>query len=69
MIRQSNILNIVARFSDHASKLGVSAQDLYTALLADAEDQPPNWNLQGRQADVWKEKGTFILSLLSLLSC
>ncbi|KAJ7917216.1 glycosyl hydrolase family 92-domain-containing protein [Mycena leptocephala] len=45
------------KFSDHASKLGVSAQDLYTALLADAEDQPPNWNLQGRQADVWKEKG------------
>ncbi|KAJ6582482.1 glycoside hydrolase family 92 protein [Mycena vulgaris] len=46
------------KFSDHASKLGVSAKDLYTALLADAEDQPPNWNLQGRQADVWKEKDT-----------
>ncbi|KAJ7135659.1 glycoside hydrolase family 92 protein [Mycena epipterygia] len=35
-----------------------SANDLYTALLADAEDQPVNWNLQGRQADVWKEKDT-----------
>ncbi|KAJ6613163.1 glycoside hydrolase family 92 protein [Mycena sp. CBHHK59/15] len=46
------------KFSDHASKLGISANDLYTALLADAEDQPPNWNLQGRQADVWKEKDT-----------
>ncbi|KAG9227041.1 hypothetical protein CCMSSC00406_0010003 [Pleurotus cornucopiae] len=42
------------KFSDHAAALNVSATDLYTALLADAEMQPPNWNLQGRQADVWK---------------
>ncbi|KAL4261951.1 Peptide-N(4)-(N-acetyl-beta-glucosaminyl)asparagine amidase [Pleurotus pulmonarius] len=42
------------KFSDHAAALNVSATDLYTALLADAETQPPNWNLQGRQADVWK---------------
>ncbi|KAJ7214338.1 glycosyl hydrolase family 92-domain-containing protein [Mycena pura] len=46
-----------AKYSVHAASLGVSANDLYTALLADAEDQPPNWNIQGRQADVWKEKG------------
>ncbi|KAJ8488173.1 hypothetical protein ONZ45_g14058 [Pleurotus djamor] len=42
------------KFSEHAAALNVSASDLYTALLADAELQPPNWNLQGRQADVWK---------------
>ena len=30
---------------------------MYNALLADAEDQPPNWNLQGRQANIWKSKG------------
>ncbi|KAG1889430.1 glycoside hydrolase family 92 protein [Suillus subluteus] len=29
--------------------------DLYTALLADAEEQSPNWNLQGRQTTVWKQ--------------
>ncbi|KAJ7751505.1 glycoside hydrolase family 92 protein [Mycena maculata] len=46
------------KFSEHAAELDVSADDLYTALLADAEDQPPNWNLQGRQANVWKEKDT-----------
>ncbi|KAF8193206.1 glycoside hydrolase family 92 protein [Mycena galopus ATCC 62051] len=45
------------KFSDYAAQLGVSATDLYNALLADAEDQPVNWNLQGRQVDVWKEKG------------
>ncbi|KAF9461880.1 glycoside hydrolase family 92 protein [Collybia nuda] len=42
------------KFHDQAAAMGVSADDLYTALLADAELQPPNWNLQGRQADIWK---------------
>ncbi|PFH46413.1 glycoside hydrolase family 92 protein [Amanita thiersii Skay4041] len=45
------------KFGDHAAALGVSAEDLYNALLADAELQPPNWNLQGRQADIWKQLG------------
>jgi hypothetical protein len=45
------------RFSDHAAALNVSATDLYTALLADAEIQSPNWNLQGRQANLWKQLG------------
>jgi predicted alpha-1,2-mannosidase len=43
------------KYSDHAAALNVSADDLYTALLADAELQPPNWNLQGRQANAWKQ--------------
>jgi hypothetical protein len=51
-------INILAyyfrRFYDHAAALNVSADALYTALLADAEDQPPNWNIQGRQATAWK---------------
>ncbi|KAK0440865.1 glycosyl hydrolase family 92-domain-containing protein [Desarmillaria tabescens] len=45
------------KYQNHTSALGVSDQDLYTALLADAENTPPNWNIQGRQADVWKEFG------------
>jgi len=43
------------KYSEQAAALNVSADDLYTALLADAELQPPNWNLQGRQANAWKE--------------
>jgi hypothetical protein len=42
------------RYHDQASALNVSATDLYNALLANAEKQPPNWNLQGRQANAWK---------------
>lgn len=43
------------KFHEHASALNVSADDLYTALLADAEEQSPNWNLQGRQTTAWKQ--------------
>ena len=35
----------------------MSAEDLYTALLQDAEVESPNWDLAGRQANVWKELG------------
>ncbi|KAJ3516547.1 hypothetical protein NLJ89_g1063 [Agrocybe chaxingu] len=49
------------KFQKQAEALQVSATDLYNALLADAELQPPNWNLQGRQADLWKELGSPIV--------
>jgi hypothetical protein len=45
------------RFHEQAAALNVSPDDLYNALLADAEVEPPNWNLQGRQAGVWKQLG------------
>jgi putative alpha-1,2-mannosidase len=43
------------KFHEQAERFNVSADDLYTALLADAENQPSNWDEQGRQVDVWKE--------------
>ncbi|EEB94897.1 hypothetical protein MPER_06218, partial [Moniliophthora perniciosa FA553] len=42
------------KFHDYANTLNVSGDDLYNALLADAELEPPDWNLQGRQANTWK---------------
>ena len=45
------------RFHNFTGTLNVSATNLYAALLADAEDQPPNWDLQGRQANIWKLLG------------
>lgn len=35
----------------------MSVDDLYEALITDAEKQPENWNLQGRQTEVWKQYG------------
>ncbi|KAI0340428.1 glycoside hydrolase family 92 protein [Trametopsis cervina] len=45
------------KYQNNLTALNVSATALYAALLADAEDQPPNWDLQGRQADAWKALG------------
>jgi len=46
-----------SRFHEQAAALQVSPDDLYNALVADAENEPPNWNLQGRQAGAWKQLG------------
>ncbi|KAH7911239.1 glycoside hydrolase family 92 protein [Hygrophoropsis aurantiaca] len=43
------------KFYDYAASLNVSADDLYNALLVDAEDQPDDWDLQGRQTTAWKQ--------------
>ena len=43
------------RFQKHAASLNVSSANLYSALVADAENVPPNFDLQGRQVDAWKE--------------
>ncbi|KAI0771303.1 glycoside hydrolase family 92 protein [Trametes elegans] len=45
------------KFAEQSAALNVSASALYKALIADAEDQPPDWNLGGRQVNVWKERG------------
>ncbi|TFK55634.1 glycoside hydrolase family 92 protein [Heliocybe sulcata] len=45
------------KFYKYAAALNVSGTDLYNALLADAEVQPPNWDLEGRQVNVWKSLG------------
>ena len=33
--------------------MSVSGDALYSALLPDAEQEAPNWDFQGRQADAW----------------
>ena len=45
------------RFAKHSKALNVDPEALYNALLADAEKQPPDFNLQGRQVNVWKSLG------------
>jgi hypothetical protein len=46
------------RFANQLAALNVSGDTLYAALLADAESQPPDWDLQGRQVNIWKTLGT-----------
>lgn len=50
--------NIVSHFAvnyhNEAAKLGIDLNELYSALLADGELNPPEWNTQGRQVNVYK---------------
>lgn len=55
---------LLVRFPSQASSLGVDPEGLYNALLADAENLPPNWDLQGRQVDAWIKYGAFPYSHL-----
>jgi hypothetical protein len=41
-------------YHNEAEALGVDLETLYAAQLADAENEPPEWNIQGRQANAYK---------------
>lgn len=41
-------------YHDEAAALGIDLEELYSAMLADAQNTPPNWDIQGRQAAVYK---------------
>lgn len=56
------------RFQNQTTSLNVSTESLYTALIADAENLPPNFDLQGRQVDAWKQYRATLLLLARLLS-
>jgi hypothetical protein len=41
-------------YHNEAADLGVDLDTIYAALLADAENEPLEWNIQGRQANAYK---------------
>ncbi|KAG8753287.1 hypothetical protein FRC12_011599 [Ceratobasidium sp. 428] len=51
------LAEFLIKWGSRAAELGVTVDDLYAALITDAEKQSDNWNLQGRQAEVWKQYG------------
>ena len=59
--------NIVAQFAmsyhNEAAELGVDLDDLYSALVTDANVNPPEWNIHGRQVNVYKYDGPVSSSL------
>ena len=40
-------------YHDEAEALGIDLNDLYSALLADGNNTPPNCDIEGRQADAY----------------
>ena len=41
-------------YHNEAAALGIDLEELYAAQIADAEKNPPDWNIEGRRADVYK---------------
>jgi hypothetical protein len=54
-------------YHNEAKSLGIDLAELYAAQLADAELNPPEWNIQGRQSNVYKSG--FFLPHLRLPLC
>ncbi|CAK5281274.1 unnamed protein product [Mycena citricolor] len=63
---------IVAHFATHyhneAAALGIDLQELYSAAWTDAEVNPPEWNIQGRQSNVYNQFGYVPFAVLDVSS-
>lgn len=46
--------HFAVNYHNEAALLGIDLTDLYSALLADGELNPPEWNTAGRQVNVYK---------------
>ncbi|THU96772.1 glycoside hydrolase family 92 protein [Dendrothele bispora CBS 962.96] len=44
-------------YHNEAQALGINLNELYSALLADGDVNPPEWNIEGRQVNVYKQFG------------
>jgi hypothetical protein len=54
------VSHFAVSYHNEAARLGINLDDLYSALLADGELNPPEWNTEGRQVNVYK----YVVSLL-----
>jgi hypothetical protein len=41
-------------YHNEAAALGIDLQELYAAMLADGEDNPFEWDIMGREINVYK---------------
>ncbi|KAF9264108.1 glycoside hydrolase family 92 protein [Marasmius fiardii PR-910] len=64
--------NIVSHFAiyyhNEAQRLGIDLNELYSALLADGDTNPPEWNTLGRQVNVYKQFGYVPFAVLDTSS-
>ncbi|THH00763.1 hypothetical protein EW026_g1813 [Hermanssonia centrifuga] len=51
-------------YHDEAAQLGIDLEELYSAMLADANNTPPNWDIEGREADAYNQFGYVPFSAL-----
>jgi hypothetical protein len=62
--------NIVSHFAiqyhNEAKALGIDVNELYSALVTDGEVNPPEWNIEGRQINVYKYDSLRVILSISL---
>jgi hypothetical protein len=46
--------HFAVNYHNEAAALGINLEELYAAQIADAEVNPPDWDIQGRQSNVYK---------------
>ena len=48
------VAHFAANYHNEAAQLGIDLNELYAAAVTDAEMNPPEWNTEGRQVNVYK---------------
>ena len=48
------VSHFALNYHNEAQRLGIDLNELYSALLTDGEVNPPEWNIEGRQVNVYK---------------
>ena len=48
------VSHFAVNYHNEAQRLGIDLNELYSALLTDGEVNPPEWNIEGRQVNVYK---------------
>lgn len=64
--------NIAAHFAvtyhNEATKLGIDLNEMYSAMLANGDINPPEWNTLGRQVNVYRQYGYVPFAVLDVAS-
>ncbi|OBZ71008.1 hypothetical protein A0H81_09134 [Grifola frondosa] len=55
-------------YHNEAAALGIDLEELYAAMIADGDVNPPEWNIQGRQVNVYKQYGYVPFAVLDTMS-
>ena len=48
------VSHFAVNYHNEAQQLGIDLNELYSAIVTDGEVNPPEWNIEGRQVNVYK---------------
>jgi Glycosyl hydrolase family 92 len=48
------VSHFAVNYHNEAQQLGIDLNELYSALVTDGEVNPPEWNIEGRQVNIYE---------------